>query len=288
MNFALGTVQFGLIYGVAGGREPIPAAEIRKILELAFRRGITLLDTAPSYGDIEPRLAQLCAGLGFQINSKIPPIPDDLGPVAAAQWVLESARSSHKRLEGKLSGLLFHRAEDLAGERGVVVYEAIQGWAQGEGVAVGVSGYDVSLVRLLCEEFAISIVQLPGNAFDQRHCDVMASLRPKPRLQLRSAFLQGLLLLPVNVAKARVPAAGDALQQWHQWLRAHALTPLHGALSILKGFEHADACVIGVDSADQLDELLDTWEDCSPVSAPTLARTDAQVIDPRQWKDWRQ
>jgi aryl-alcohol dehydrogenase-like predicted oxidoreductase len=288
MNLALGTVQFGLIYGVAGGREPIPADEIRKILELACKRGITVLDTAPSYGDIESRLGQLCAGLEFQINSKIPPIPSELGPIAAAQWVLESARTSHLRLDGKLSGLLFHRAEDLAGERGVVMWKAIQGWAQGENVAMGVSGYDASFVRLLCEELEISIVQLPGNAFDQRHCAVMASLRPKPQLQLRSAFLQGLLLLPVNVAKDRVPAAESALEQWHRWLGDHALTPLQGALSILKGFEHADTCVIGVDSADQLDELVDAWEDCSPLTAAALARTDSQVIDPRQWKDWRQ
>jgi aryl-alcohol dehydrogenase-like predicted oxidoreductase len=288
MEVALGTVQFGLIYGVAGGRVSLRNSQIRKILEAALEHGIVTLDTAPLYGDIESRLESLCAGLEFRINSKIPPIPPELDSIAAAHWVVESARCSRRRLGRKLTGLMFHRAEDLVGERGRVVWSMIREWASEEKVSLGVSGYDANLVRSICDESRVSIVQLPGNAFDLRHREVFARLPSRPELQLRSAFLQGLLLLPVEVAIARVPEAAEALQHWHKWLADCALTPLRGALSIVKGFQHADTCVIGVDDTRQLEEIMDTWVRAQPLVIEELACDNPFVIDPRCWKEWRQ
>jgi len=57
MELALGTVQFGLVYGLSGGKQLLPDRDIRAILELAFEQGVVILDTAPVYGDIESRLA---------------------------------------------------------------------------------------------------------------------------------------------------------------------------------------------------------------------------------------
>src|SRR5580700_10857277 len=117
MELALGTVQFGVPYGVGSGKLLLPNGEIRKILELAFQRGVTFLDTAPVYGDIESRLTKLCDGLEFRIVSKIPSIPETLDYTAAAQWAVKSAQGSLRRLGHKLYALLFHRTEDLLGAR---------------------------------------------------------------------------------------------------------------------------------------------------------------------------
>jgi aryl-alcohol dehydrogenase-like predicted oxidoreductase len=288
MRVALGTVQFGLIYGVSGVSARLSRKSIREILQLAFRRGITTLDTAPVYGDIESRLALLSEDLEFEINSKIPAIPQYLSAAAAANWVIESARSSHKRLGDKLKGLLFHQADDLSGVRGNTVWRTLLEWAGDKGVCVGVSGYDPELIQSLCGDYGFSIIQMPGNALDQRHRVLATCLERKPRLQLRSAFLQGLLLMPIELAVERVPAAADALQQWHHWLSDHGLSPLRGALSIVKGFENMDTCVIGVDSASQLMEILDEWDQVAPLSADYLSCIDPRVIDPRLWRDWRQ
>ena len=46
MQLALGTVQFGLAYGIAGRGEAVPEAEVRAILEDAAAQGVTTLDTA--------------------------------------------------------------------------------------------------------------------------------------------------------------------------------------------------------------------------------------------------
>src|SRR5579863_2773388 len=113
MQLALGTVQFGLVYGPSGSKQLLANRDIRAIFNLAFERGVTILDTAPVYGDIESRIGSLCDGLEFRIVSKIPALPNDLDDLKAAQWALDSAQTSARRLGRKLYALLFHRAEDL-------------------------------------------------------------------------------------------------------------------------------------------------------------------------------
>jgi aryl-alcohol dehydrogenase-like predicted oxidoreductase len=285
MELALGTVQFGLRYGISGAkRRLLSNADIRKILELAFQRGITILDTAPVYGDIESRLGRLCESLEFRIVSKIPPVPDALNDKAASRWAVESAQISRSRLGNNLYALLFHRAEDLLGSRGDMIWSAIAKWAANEGVLTGASGYDMASMRALFETRRIPIAQLPGNALDQRIDSVAENLNPKPELHLRSAFLQGLLLLPIEEAMQLVPSANVALQQWHRWLSERETTPLEGALAIVKGFHDVATCVVGIDNIGQLTELASAWELARPITARELSSDNAQAIDPRLWE----
>lgn len=286
MELALGTVQFGLPYGIAGGKSVLPDDDVRKVLELAFAEGMTILDTAPSYGDIECRLGKLCKDLEFRIVSKIPPLPDTLDDMRASQWAIESARTSQKRLGRKLYALLFHRAEDLFGARGDRVWSAVKDWATAENILLGVSGYDAVAMRSLFDTREISIAQLPGNALDQRIAAVLEDLSPKPELHLRSAFLQGLLLLPFEDAVRLVPSASVAMQQWHRWLSHNQLTALRGALSVVKSFKDVATCVVGVDSISQLAELTNAWREAKSFSARELDCEDRQSIDPRFWDTW--
>ena len=56
MKIALGTVQWGLEYGISN-KKGIPSNdELDQILSLASVSGINLLDTASSYGNAEMRI----------------------------------------------------------------------------------------------------------------------------------------------------------------------------------------------------------------------------------------
>ena len=75
MELALGTVQFGLRYGIAGAAGPVPSDQVRAILERAVEFGVRTLDTAAAYGDVEQELAGLIGGLPLSVVSKLPPRP---------------------------------------------------------------------------------------------------------------------------------------------------------------------------------------------------------------------
>jgi aryl-alcohol dehydrogenase-like predicted oxidoreductase len=282
MQLALGTVQFGLAYGVANAAGKVSEDHARAILAHAWQSGIRRLDTAAAYGDIEERLADLCDGHDFEIVSKIPSISSDLSDAAATALALKSVETSKARLGERLCGILFHDASNLAGARGSALWNAVSALATELGLKLGSSGYapsNIEQVRML-PHFAMT--QLPGNVLDQR---VLAhpQLLAETETTIRSALLQGLLLLDDDQVAARVPAALGAVQQWRAFCEQHGLPLLQAAFSVVKGFKDAAFCVIGVDSVEQLSANVDAWAKAHPISASTLATSAPAIIDPRLW-----
>jgi hypothetical protein len=278
-SLALGTVQFGLAYGVAGRQEPVPEAESRQILRRAWHLGIDRLDTAPAYGDVEKRLGTLIGDLPFSIVSKIPSLPPTLPARDARSFVASSIGRSRELLGPRLKGMLFHNSGDLTGPHGSSLWEEAQ--AAADGLALGASCYDAEELGLIQEQFALEMAQLPGSALDQglRHSPPAAGIE----VSLRSVFLQGLLLMPLDAASARVPAARPALEKWHLFCAEQGLPPLRAALSAAKGLPNLAYCVVGVDNLEQLEQIAEEWDLAPSLSAPELDTRSREVIDPRRW-----
>ena len=59
MKLGLGTVQFGLSYGVTNASGQVPEATAARMLGVARRRGVDLLDTAAAYGNSEAVLGRV-------------------------------------------------------------------------------------------------------------------------------------------------------------------------------------------------------------------------------------
>lgn len=278
-QLALGTVQFGLAYGVAGRNTPVPESEVRAILERAWSLGITRLDTAPAYGTIEERLARLAGDLPFSIVTKIPPAAKNEQSKTAGH-VRKSIERSRERLGKRLAGLLFHEAGDLEGEEADRLWRVARD-ATDDGVGLGPSCYDDHSLARIAKRFPVTMAQLPGSAIDQRvgrHAEFA-----RIEVSLRSVFLQGLLLMPADEAAARVPAAHSALERWRAFCEQRALEPLEAALGVAKGLAGVRYCLIGVDSLAQLEEVAEAWAAASPIAAPQLDSGDLDVIDPRRW-----
>ena len=74
----LGTVQFGLDYGIANTSGKPSYETARDIIAVAWEGGINTLDTAAAYGDSEEVIGRVLAELNLQgemqIISKVPPV----------------------------------------------------------------------------------------------------------------------------------------------------------------------------------------------------------------------
>lgn len=280
MELALGTVQFGLTYGIANDRGKTPETEAKAILEFAFERRIRRLDTAAAYGDIEERLAALCGNRDFSIISKIPAVGTKLPIADATDFVRQSIERSRQRIGDRLVGMLFHDATDLRNDRGRALWDAANEYTTRHGLTLGSSGYDPQQLLETSTLPGFSLGQLPGNALDQR---VSKCNFPGVEVTIRSAMLQGLLLLPADEAAARVPASAEATARWDNWCQTRGVSRLVAAFSIVKGFGNAHYCVVGVDDVAQLETNIAAWDSASAVHAPELAIHDPNCIDPRLW-----
>lgn len=285
VQLVLGTVQFGLAYGVLGSGQRVADSETTRILGSATRHGVHTLDTAAAYGDIEQRLAGLCDAAGataVRVVSKIPPLPTDADAGRLAEAVATHVRQSAARLGDRLEALLFHRADDLLSPIGALAWASAQRsvaalpWP----VRLGVSCYSPDELVRIAARFPVALAQLPGNVFDQRLQD-----HPFPgiELHLRSVFLQGLLLADEAVAAARLPAAAGALADWHAACRQAGLSPLGAALGVARGLPGVQRLVVGVESLAQFDAIARDFVTAPVLCWPALARRVAAVIDPRCW-----
>lgn len=283
MELALGTVQFGLAYGVAGSSHPVSESETRNILAAAHEAGIRRLDTAPAYGNIEERLGGLCGQLDFSIVSKIPAMPEGLDSAEAVSWLRTSVDRSRRRLGDRLCGIIFHDASLPIGRHGAALREALSDAVADTGIRVGASHYSAETLpgATLWPDHAMA--QLPGNAYDQR-VDGLADVLAETEVSMRSAFLQGLLLAERPHAVARVPEAADWLAVWDSWCADVSLSPLAAALAVAKSFDAVDYCLVGVDNVAQLRNIVAAWDATPAMKAPELAGDDPRVFDPRQWR----
>ena len=200
INFSkmtLGTVQFGLNYGIANTNGKPSYEKARDIVAEAYANGITSFDTAAAYGDSEQVLGQifdeLKIGNKVKVVSKVPGVKkQNLSPANAEKFITESVEKSLQRLKvDKLATCLFHCEEDL---------EYIDVLRKLEAREL-ITGSGVSLDSpAQCEQVlqkAVKYLQIPYNIFDHRFDEFWSKAEQSEiTIFIRSVYLQGLLLMP--------------------------------------------------------------------------------------------
>src|SRR5205823_432009 len=107
-KIGLGTVQFGLDYGISNSKGRTSPQESALILDHAAASGIRLLDTAPSYGDSELTIGRLHGGR-FRIVTKTVTPGTGRFTVADARSLEQSFQDSLSRIRAeRVYGLLVH------------------------------------------------------------------------------------------------------------------------------------------------------------------------------------
>lgn len=276
---ALGTVQFGMAYGVANATGQPDLETVRRVLDAARAGGIDLLDTAELYGTAETVLGQ--AGIaGFGIVSKLGPIDgaaEDLAETLAARLAAILGRLGTDRLHG----LLLHRPEVLLGPDGDRVWAALEALT-GTGL-LGVSTYTPEETEALIERYPLGLVQLPLAPIDRRWDGTLARLRARHvEVHTRSALLQGLLAMPAAARPPHFARWQGLLDGWDAWVRDRGLAPAAAALGLVRARHDIDRVVVGVETAAQLDELL-AAPPLGDDLPEALTTDDPALLNPALW-----
>ncbi len=287
-RLALGTVQFGLPYGVANRRGQVSLDEARAILKHAEAAGLDTLDTAVAYGNSEQRLGEIGVPQ-WKVVSKLSAIPEGCSDVAA--WVGASVAASLQHLQvRRLSGLLLHRPEELLGAQGDLLYAALTR-LKDDGLVqkIGVSIYDPEELNALCVKFRFDLVQAPFNLLDHRLIDSgwLARLSKQgTEVHVRSVFLQGLLLMRSADRPEKFNRWQSLWDRWQQWLATTKLTPLQACLRHALAQPEIDRVIVGVDSLNQLKEILSANEGVIPEVPAELRANDRDLINPSRWNSF--
>jgi aryl-alcohol dehydrogenase-like predicted oxidoreductase len=286
VKLALGTVQFGLDYGIANEAGQVSLGEAQSILSLAKENEIDVLDTAIVYGTSEEVLGKLNVN-EFRVVTKLPSLPDDQNDIT--HWVTAQVRKSLARLrQNKTYGLLLHQSKDLLGSKGGQLIQALADLKNNGLVQkIGVSIYSPDELEVVCEKIKIDLVQSPLNVVDRRLQSSGWLDRLKDdgvEVHTRSAFLQGLLLMERSKIPQKFSRWSSLWDRWHEKLKISGSSPLSASLAYPLSLEQVDRVIVGVDSVKQLKAILEagSWPEYS-LDTLCMISNDTDLINPSRW-----
>lgn len=291
MKLGLGTVQFGLEYGVSNRIGRTSESEAAQIVATAEKHGVRVIDTASQYGSSEEVLGRILpVSHVFKIVTKTVRIDAPKITSSDVDRLEMGVLSSIERLGcSSVYGVLVHNFDDLLVNGGVRLIEKLRDLKHRNLLQkIGASVYDSEQIDLLLKHFDIDLIQLPVNIFDQRLITNGTLSKLKHRgieIHARSAFLQGLLLMPLAEIPPFFSSVRQHLVNYHSTLKKLGFSLQEAALGFLETCEDIDAIVCGVNNNQQFLELCAAARPLpTSIDFSSFALTDETILNPTFWR----
>ena len=244
-KLVLGTVQFGLQYGVNSAGRPSEEV-VKSILSEASRGGIDTLDTSSAYGNSEEILGECTTPKeGFKIVSKYP---------KGETPVVEMFNKSLNRMKvDKLYGYLLHHFE-VYQSNPTVWNEFLALKKSGKVQKIGFSLYTPEELQfILNHKSPFDLIQVPFNIFDKKFLPFMKELHENGvEIHVRSTFLQGLFFKDRETLPEKLKPMKKYLILLDEFSKKSGLSISEIALNYNLQNPYIDGVLIGVDNVAQL------------------------------------
>lgn len=282
-KFILGTVQFGLDYGINNAVGKPTEIQVYEMLDYAASHGIEILDTADAYGNATELLGTYnrMKTNRFSINTKF--------------------KCNHESLEKQLSGTLellntksintyfYHSFLDFE-QHPELLPVLVELKRKNRIEKIGMSVYDNNEFKVAINLSEIDVIQFPFNLLDnrsQRGENMKLAKVNKKELQVRSVFLQGLFFKSYDYLPPKLTALKPYLKNISDLLMKNHLSVQQLALSYAMQQPEIDHIIIGVDSLEQLRHNLNMGKQkISPEileSIDQIKVLETELLYPKNW-----
>jgi len=242
----IGTVQFGLDYGITNQNGKVSQEELSKIFSFCNENNITDFDTAQDYGSSENIISEYCALYSsFKVITKCK---------FKGKSIEETVNISLKKFTS-IECFMLHSFEDYNKKEIIDSLEAYK--MAGKINKIGVSIYNVDESILLLRENKIDVVQLPFNYLDRQwdNTEFQKLVKEtKIEIHVRSVFLQGILLNPVfkipnNIDKNDFLELNNIIDEITRTIK---MSKLELCFAYINSFDWVNKFLIGVDNFNHL------------------------------------
>ena len=280
-KLSLGTVQFGLDYGVTNQNGQVTIDTARNILNIAKQSNIRTLDTASLYGNSEQVLGEI--GINdYQVITKTTFLKDDVNEV-----IVNFYKSLERLNRDKVEGLLIHNIGDIENNQFDTLFSKLNELKK-EGLIgkIGFSTYTPEQIDFLLNTFDFDLIQVPFNVFDNRLIVGGQLKRLKNKgieVHARSVFLQG-LLLDFNSLGGYFSNWKKKFDDYQKIVKDSELSLLEYALNFALNVEEIDRVLVGVNNQKQLTDIVEASQKKINNSLLPFPINDLNLINPSLWK----
>jgi aryl-alcohol dehydrogenase-like predicted oxidoreductase len=291
MQLGLGTVQFGLSYGINNNEGKTSSEECNKIFLFAKNNNILFVDTAYGYGDAHSVIGQNKSNLkNSKIITKLSITDKDYIDSNDINLLKNAFKTSLIEMKRKdIYAFLFHNEKDLFKSGTNRIIEELK-FLKSQGIIkkIGVSIYDIGLIDKIIGLGFIDIVQVPISIFDQRliYSGKLEKLHSFGiEVHARSIFLQGLLLQNISDIDRFFNPVKHKLIQLRKEAKERNLSLIELIFAFLKGISFIDVAIIGVNNMSQLEQIVNSLApSINSAELLHLSVEDENILNPSNWK----
>lgn len=283
----LGTVQFGLNYGINNtiGKPDVESAE--SILNYAISQKIHILDTADAYGNSSDIIGKYNKDSiqKFDIITKFKNIGESTFSIE--KWLTDTIS---KLNVNSLWGCMFHSADEYFNNL-EFVKEFIKFQDEGFIKYIGVSIYTNQQFEAVLNDQRINLIQLPYNLID--NFKIRGGLIKKAKdkgkiIHVRSVFLQGLFFMDISKLPNKLLPLKSLLLLLHNLSNEYGISIESMALNYCMNNENIDNVLIGVDSVNQLKSNINSLNITLPIDLINIINSIStpytELLNPTNWK----
>ncbi|PXY02995.1 hypothetical protein DF185_02565 [Marinifilum breve] len=284
-RFGIGTVQFGLDYGVNNTLGKPSITTVKEILNCASLNGINCLDTARDYGDSEAVIGDCTNEFvkSFDVVTKIT-------AKSIEEFNTKVKDSLFHLKSNKLYGLLFHNFNDFKENEDLWI-AATKLKEDGVVKKIGFSLYSPDQIDwLIKKSVCFDIVQVPFNIFDRRFESYFKLLKNMSvEVHVRSIFLQGLFFMEENKLPDHFLPVKNKIRLLHKISEKYSLSIAHICLWFGLLHTNIDKIIVGINSLKDLQRNLSILSDYKYSEdllndLIELEVYDEKILSPVNWK----
>ena len=287
-KIVLGTVQFGLDYGINNFSGKPSENLVKEILDEAYKEGVKFLDTAEAYGDAHEVIGNYHkkSGNKFRIITKFSSTKTDL------------PANFSKRVEQHLVDLnvetlycyMFHSFDDFKIHYKENASEIFQLKEAGVIEKFGVSVYNNTEIETLLDFPEVDLIQLPFNLLDNAKQRSEILLKAKERgveIHTRSVYLQGLFFKDLNTLSSKLLPLKQELDKVNSISNSTGIKISDLSFTYVFQQDYIDKILIGVDTVEQLRINLEATNTIIPKSImdkiDSINVEDKSLLNPSNW-----
>ena len=285
----LGTVKFGLDYGINNTIGKLSEDQVFELLENAYDLGVRTLDTAEAYGNAHSIISNFHkqSKKRFNIISKYSSSNFDY-PIDLVERIQVHCSNFNVNY---LEGYMFHSYDDfkmnINNDPNVLDNIKNSGLVKKTGVSV----YANDEIEELLNYKNIDLIQLPFNLFDneyQRKEILEKAKRRNIEIHTRSAFLQGLFFKDINTLTNCLLPLKNNLRELSFIVKNNNIAMESLALNYPLNKSYIDKVLIGVDSLEQLKNNIKATENIFDKSTykkiDCIQIENTKILNPSNWK----
>lgn len=293
-KLCLGTVQFGIDYGIANTNGQVPQSTVNEILDYVIFEGLNCFDTAKNYGNSELVIGNYLKKSPFkdtvQIISKMKSRQLFLDYQKLNQEIKQSLDFLSKE---KLFGLLLHDSE--VSQKWNQDFSNIISKLKSDGIIefFGVSIYTDEEFNLALNNEDIEIIQIPFSLLDQRaiHKKWLQRANAKNKLIfIRSIYLQGLILMNSDDLPLGLENAKPYIDEIERVCQDIQISRNELALSFVNSLAPDSVILFGCDNLNQAKENINNFKSLIKLNQDVIeylleqfSSIDEKIYNPTKW-----